>query len=57
MAATEILLLRHAEKPDDAASGPGLTPDGREGRRGKSPGTQVQHAVADGTRATEFRHF
>jgi len=30
MAATEILLLRHAEKPDDAASGPGLTPDGRE---------------------------
>jgi hypothetical protein len=30
MTATEILLIRHAEKPDGSGSGPGLTPDGRE---------------------------
>ena len=30
MAATEILLLRHAEKPNGPDGGPGLTPDGRE---------------------------
>ncbi|HEY0184247.1 MAG TPA: hypothetical protein VGC09_15665 [Rhodopila sp.] len=30
MAAIEILLLRHAEKPGDPDAGPGLTPDGRE---------------------------
>jgi hypothetical protein len=30
MATTEILLLRHAEKPDRSESGPGLTPEGQE---------------------------
>jgi hypothetical protein len=30
MAITEILLLRHAEKPDHPGSGPGLTPEGTE---------------------------
>jgi len=30
MAAREILLLRHAEKPDRSESGPGLTPEGHE---------------------------
>ena len=28
-----------------------------DSKRGKSPGTQVQHALAAGTRGTEFRHF
>ena len=32
-------------------------PPRRAGKWGKSPGTQVQHTVANGTRATEFRHF
>ena len=26
-------------------------------KRGKSPGTQVQHSLAIGTKRTEFRHF
>jgi hypothetical protein len=30
MAATEILLVRHAEKPDTSDDGPGFTPDGCE---------------------------
>ena len=30
MPGTEILLIRHAEKPDDSDSGPGLTSDGRD---------------------------
>jgi hypothetical protein len=29
----------------------------RNSKWGKSPGTQVQHALAIGTRGTEFRHF
>jgi hypothetical protein len=26
-------------------------------KRGKSPGTQMQHTLASGTVGTEFRHF
>ena len=28
-----------------------------DSKRGKSPGTQVQHTLASGTVGTEFRHF
>jgi hypothetical protein len=30
---------------------------GEISKRGKSPGTQVQHTLASGTVGTEFRHF
>src|SRR3954468_12583905 len=42
---------------DDTKSARGFAPLTILGKRGKSPGTQVQHTLVIGTRGTEFGHF
>src|SRR3954451_1763024 len=51
--------LRQSEDPTRLTGNGarGFAPITFQGKWGKSPGTQVQHALAIRTRGTEFRHF